>query len=709
MKGKKLLACILAVTLMATGEASVNVAMAQEVQTEAASVSEAAADGTEAQTQNAADAGESGQSAGDTTETGQNADSSTEAGQSGTTTDGMTDGGQAETASDGTAAAAGQDEAASDDTAADDGEAETDADEMSDTAASDGTESSGGNAAAVSEDVPEEEATIDITAASEAATLAYASYSYSYTYTTLNFSSTGGQTAATIRDTAETIIIANEGSYTSVSANDNGALSIGKLQWHGSNALILMRLIVAKDNTTAYNKLGSTLYNEVISSSTSWSSRTLSSTEVSCISALLGTTAGMAMQDALADSFISEYLNHGYALGLRNAAALVYYADIENQYGYGSSTKGAKACATFASNVAGSMSAVTLNELHIAAICYIYYRYSSGGSTYNSTYTPRRHTTYGKVSSLGWTYCSSGDYQIPYGSVWSTNVGTKWLQNALNQYQNAGLTVDGDYGSATTAAVKTFQSSTGLTVDGQAGVQTVSMLIYKLYYDMAVNGSSSTGSSSTSATTDIVYNSSTGKWEYTVNGVADTSYTGVAKNSNGWYYVKNGVVDFSYYGFSTNSNGWWYLEGGKVTFTKNSVIQDTTGALGTKGTWYYVVGSKVQTSFTGLANYSNANGWWYIKNGKVDFTKNTVAKNKNGWWYVTGGKVQFGYTGLANYANENGWWYIQNGKVKFTYNGIAKNKNGWWYVKGGKVIFSYTGYVTVASGTYYVKNGKVNR
>ncbi|MCC8150026.1 MAG: hypothetical protein LIO96_00780 [Lachnospiraceae bacterium] len=225
-----------------------------------------------------------------------------------------------------------------------------------------------------------------------------------------------------------------------------------------------------------------------------------------------------------------------------------------------------------------------------------------------------------------------------------------------------------------------------------------------------------------------------GNWWYVVNSKVQTSYTGladysnangwwyikdgkvdftantVAKNKNGWWYVENGKVQFSYNGFGSNSNGKWYCEGGKVKFNKNSVIQDTTGAIGTKGTWYYVVGSKVQTSYTGVADYANANGWWYIKNGKVDFTANTVAKNKNGWWYVVGGKVQFGYTGVSNYSNANGWWYIKNGKVDFTANTVAKNKNGWWYVVGGKVQFGYTGVSNYpnANGWWYIKNGKVD-
>ncbi len=195
-------------------------------------------------------------------------------------------------------------------------------------------------------------------------------------------------------------------------------------------------------------------------------------------------------------------------------------------------------------------------------------------------------------------------------------------------------------------------------------------------------------------------------WYNLVKGmvVGDT----VAHNSNGWWYANDdGIVDFTYTGFATNSNGEWYVVNSKVDFSHNSVYQDTTGAIGTAGTWYYVVGDKVQTDYTGVANYSNAAGWWYIKNGAVDFTANTVAHNNNGWWYVTGGKVQFGYTGLANYSNSNGWWYISSGKVDFSYNGLANNKNGWFYLSGGKVQFGYTGFAQNSYGKWYVQSGKV--
>ncbi len=194
-----------------------------------------------------------------------------------------------------------------------------------------------------------------------------------------------------------------------------------------------------------------------------------------------------------------------------------------------------------------------------------------------------------------------------------------------------------------------------------------------------------------------------------LNGLTVKTRT-IEKRNGVWTYIVEGEPDYTYTGFGTNSNGKWYVEKGIVTFTKTDILKDTTGAIGEKGDWYYVIDSKVQTSFTGLSNFKNANGWWYIVNGVVDFTHNGVDKNKNGWWYVTGGKVQFSFTGLANYKNANGWWYIESGKVDFTHNGVDKNKNGWWYVTDGKVRFGYTGVADYrnASGWWYIKDGAVD-
>ena len=268
--------------------------------------------------------------------------------------------------------------------------------------------------------------------------------------------------------------------------------------------------------------------------------------------------------------------------------------------------------------------------------------------------------------------------------------------------------------------------------------------------------------------TDVVKDPKTGEWYYTVNGVMDEGYTGVAKNSNGWWriengwvnfkfegiaenengtwYLKNGKVDFTYNGFVHDNTNWWYVENGQITYNKNDVIKgnvngvnawwhvvnskvtrDTTVAKSSNG-WWYINNGKVDFGYYGFA--ANSNGWWYLENGKVDFGYYGFASNSNGWWYLEGGKVTFkkndvikgtvdGVNGWWHVVgskvildttvakNSNGWWYIHNGVVDFTHNGVEKNSNGWWKITNGKVDFSYKGIAQNSNGWWYLEGGKV--
>ena len=191
-----------------------------------------------------------------------------------------------------------------------------------------------------------------------------------------------------------TIIGYNEGKYASVNANDNGALSIGKLQWHAGRALALMRTIVnALGATTAKSYIGESLYNEIVSSSTNWGSRTLNSTEKSQFSAILGTNASMAAQDELARTDVAKYVNRGIDRGITSDSALVYYSDIENQYGAGSQSanNGAWRLVNGVKGILGKDTIDTLDEFHTALL------------QFTSSYTTRRNKTYNYVKNLGWS------------------------------------------------------------------------------------------------------------------------------------------------------------------------------------------------------------------------------------------------------------------------------------------------------------------
>ncbi len=293
----------------------------------------------------------------------------------------------------------------------------------------------------------------------------------------------------------------------------------------------------------------------------------------------------------------------------------------------------------------------------------------------------------------GWWYIRNGKVDRTYAGLAKNRNGWFYLKNGKVDRSYTGFAVN-ENGSWYMENGKLTRSKNSVIKDTAGILGTAGEWYYvvgsKVQYDF----------------TGLADYSNASGWWYIRNGKVDRTYAGLAKNRNGWFYLKNGKVDRSYTGFAVNENGSWYMENGKLTRSKNSVIKDTAGILGKTGEWYYVVGSKVQYDFTGLADYKNSSGWWYITDGKVDRTVNTVAKNKYDWWYVLNGKVQKSFTGLADYSNASGWWYITNGRVDRTVTTVAQNKNGWYYIENGKVQRSFSGTVTIDGQTWSVVNGK---
>ena len=179
------------------------------------------------------------------------------------------------------------------------------------------------------------------------------------------------------------IISRSEGTYGTINPNDNGAVSIGMLQWHADRALQLMRSIANADTGSAQSSLGSSFYNEVMNAS-NWDSRTFSSAESTAASNLLTTSAGKSKQDALAYSDVQGYISAGQNLGISNAGVLVYYAELYNR-GMGVAKRILNAAAG-----GGSYSSVTLSKLHTTAL--------ANSSSY---YTDRLNNAYNTIVSLG--------------------------------------------------------------------------------------------------------------------------------------------------------------------------------------------------------------------------------------------------------------------------------------------------------------------
>lgn len=94
---------------------------------------------------------------------------------------------------------------------------------------------------------------------------------------------------------------------------------------------------------------------------------------------------------------------------------------------------------------------------------------------YNGSVPPTPDPVPSNDDELGISYPRpSGNPLLKNGSAGG---GVSWLQTALNMANNAGLSVDGQFGSATKTAVTNFQSAYGLEVDGIAGPATINKLV----------------------------------------------------------------------------------------------------------------------------------------------------------------------------------------------------------------------------------------
>ena len=184
---------------------------------------------------------------------------------------------------------------------------------------------------------------------------------------------------------AAKIIFANEGNYASVNADDNGALSVGKVQWHGNRALSLLKKIVEKTGAAAEAVLGGSLYREIMTAS-DWTNRKATAEEKVKLSQILGSNQGKQVQDAQAEEDILSYVTHGVNMGIEDPQSLVYFADLENQGGAGASKRVGNAAA----GRAGGAGKVKLDHIHGAALA----------DRVMGKYSSRRNLVYKKAKEL---------------------------------------------------------------------------------------------------------------------------------------------------------------------------------------------------------------------------------------------------------------------------------------------------------------------
>ena len=115
---------------------------------------------------------------------------------------------------------------------------------------------------------------------------------------------------------------------------------------------------------------------------------------------------------------------------------------------------------------------------------------------------------------------------------------------------------------------------------------------------------------------------------------------------------------------------------------------------------------KLNWNYSNLVKYNG--GWYYVKNGKIDWSCTTLAQvnNSGAWYYVKNGKIDWTFTGLSKYGNN--WYYLEKGKLNWSYSGLAYHYGGWYYVKNGVLDWTYTGITHYNGGIYYVNKGVVD-
>lgn len=195
---------------------------------------------------------------------------------------------------------------------------------------------------------------------------------------------------------ASEVIFAEEGGYDSINGNDNGAISVGRIQWHAGRAKDLLTQI-RSTNTAQFDSLANSNGASALTSDlnmSSWNSYIVSSgsAKYNAIKAILGTSESKTVQDEQVNKDVSGYIEAGKKKGITDPGALIYWADLYNQGGAG----GANVCYNAAAKP------ITLDSLHNGAM-----------STYMGKYSSRRTRVYNKIKELD----KSGKLSAANGTV----------------------------------------------------------------------------------------------------------------------------------------------------------------------------------------------------------------------------------------------------------------------------------------------------
>ena len=184
----------------------------------------------------------------------------------------------------------------------------------------------------------------------------------------------------------------------------------------------------------------------------------------------------------------------------------------------------------------------------------------------------------------------------------------------------------------------------------------------------------------------------------TNNGGTTTKYPdGLNEIEGELYYFKNNRIDTSYSGLAQYGNEWYYIENGKVNWNYTGLAQHGIE-------WFYIENGKLNWNHSGIVEYNKQ--WFYVERGRLNWNYTGLGQSGNDWYYIERGRVNWGYTGLVQKGNE--WFYVKGGKLDWSYTGLVQKGNEWFFVRNGRLDWGYTGLACNGEYYFYVKNGRLD-
>ena len=251
---------------------------------------------------------------------------------------------------------------------------------------------------------------------------------------------------------APPVITNQEGSYNTINRNDNGALSIGLLQWHGDRALSILKTICKNMSPISIkNILDDSLYNEIINPNTVWSKRVIDSNiEYDRLYRLLSTEVSKSIQLNSAIDTVEGYINIGSCNGIVDNQALIYFADIYNQ----APVRSLNLLRNLVSSLQNQHKAVSLKDLHEAAM----------SDPILGKYSTRRNSVYQTASNTIVSYVVVNGKVIKYEDLNDKSVTIKsepvkcsvnaTIRDITNQYGTKIANISGYTGNSIVDALK---------------------------------------------------------------------------------------------------------------------------------------------------------------------------------------------------------------------------------------------------------------